>query len=200
MPGFAAVSEFAYRFIAGHRELAQSAPPDCSGERMSGGRHISGRGAGSSARSGAIYLVAFLSFWVQADGLIGARGVLPLAQFLEAARRAARQRGPGSFCRRFAGSTRATPFSIFSAARARFFRFCSSLGLAPALCLVLLFVLYLSLTVAGQTFFSFQWDILLLETGFLAIFLAPWRWWPRRDRPAPLSRPRFSFSIFCSSN
>ena len=28
--------------------------------------------------------------------------------------------------------------------------------------------LYLSLTIAGQTFFSFQWDILLLETGFLA--------------------------------
>src|SRR5205814_8295552 len=26
---------------------------------------------------------------------------------------------------------------------------------------------------------SFQWDILLLETGFLSIFLAPWRIWPR---------------------
>jgi hypothetical protein len=25
----------------------------------------------------------------------------------------------------------------------------------------------------GQTFLSFQWDILLLETGFLAIFVAP---------------------------
>ena len=40
----------------------------------------------------------------------------------------------------------------------------------------------------GQTFFSFQWDILLLETGFLAIFLAPWCWWPKRGQPAPLSR------------
>jgi uncharacterized membrane protein YphA (DoxX/SURF4 family) len=29
--------------------------------------------------------------------------------------------------------------------------------------------------VIGQDFLSFQWDILLLETGFLAIFFAPWQ-------------------------
>src|SRR5690606_15650892 len=34
-----------------------------------------------------------------------------------------------------------------------------------------LFFLYLSLAVAGQTFMSYQWDALLLEAGFLAIFL-----------------------------
>jgi hypothetical protein len=28
-------------------------------------------------------------------------------------------------------------------------------------------------------FLNFQWDVLLLETGFLSIFLAPWRLWPR---------------------
>jgi hypothetical protein len=42
-----------------------------------------------------------------------------------------------------------------------------------------LFVFYLSLTVAGQVFLNFQWDVLLLEAGFLSIFLAPWRLWPR---------------------
>src|SRR5207245_443223 len=47
--------------------------------------------------------------------------------------------------------------------------------------LVLLFVCYLSLTIAGQTFLSFQWDILLLETGFLAMFIAPARWWSWRE-------------------
>src|SRR6202035_5157891 len=52
-------------------------------------------------------------------------------------------------------------------------------GVAPALSLVVLFVFYLSLTIAGQTFLNFQWDVLLLETGFLSIFLAPWRVWPR---------------------
>ena len=37
--------------------------------------------------------------------------------------------------------------------------------------LVGLFVLYLSYVYAGQDFMSFQWDLLLLEAGFLAIFL-----------------------------
>jgi lipase maturation factor 1 len=61
-------------------------------------------------------------------------------------------------------------------------------GIAPALSLVALVMFYLSLTVAGQTFLSFQWDILLIETGFLAIFLAPWRlWWTKANEP-PVSR------------
>ena len=37
--------------------------------------------------------------------------------------------------------------------------------------LILLFVLYLSLSTAGQEFLGFQWDALLVEAGFLAIFL-----------------------------
>jgi len=37
--------------------------------------------------------------------------------------------------------------------------------------LLLCFVLYLSLSLAGQDFTAFQWDSLLLESGFLAIFL-----------------------------
>ena len=62
-------------------------------------------------------------------------------------------------------------------------------GIAPILSLLLIVGIYLSLSVAGQTFFSFQWDILLIETGFLAIFIAPWRWWPRRGEQPPVSRP-----------
>jgi lipase maturation factor 1 len=53
-------------------------------------------------------------------------------------------------------------------------------GFAQAVSLVALFVLYLSLTIAGQDFFNFQWDVLLLETGFLSIFFAPWELWPRQ--------------------
>ena len=33
-----------------------------------------------------VYLVAFASFWVQAEGLIGPRGILPVSGFLDAAR------------------------------------------------------------------------------------------------------------------
>lgn len=46
----------------------------------------------------------------------------------------------------------------------------------------LLWVLYLSLYVVGQTFLSFQWDILLLETGFLTIFFAPGQFLPKLAR------------------
>ena len=42
----------------------------------------------------------------------------------------------------------------------------------PWIWVILLFVLYLSLFSVGQMFFSFQWETLLLETGFLAILLA----------------------------
>jgi hypothetical protein len=45
---------------------------------------------------------------------------------------------------------------------------------APAVCLFLLWAAYLSLNCAGQIFFNFQWDTLLLETTLLAIFVAPW--------------------------
>jgi hypothetical protein len=44
------------------------------------------------------------------------------------------------------------------------------------------------LTIAGQTFLSFQWDILLLEAGFLSICLAPWQLWPKHEEERPISR------------
>jgi lipase maturation factor 1 len=53
--------------------------------------------------------------------------------------------------------------------------FVSPAWLYAALCL-----LYLSLTSIGGDFFHFQWDALLLETGFLATFTAPLVLLPRR--------------------
>ena len=44
-------------------------------------------------------------------------------------------------------------------------------GIAVRAALVGLFALYLSYVYAGQAFMTFQWDELLLEVGFLAIFL-----------------------------
>ena len=40
---------------------------------------------------------------------------------------------------------------------------------SPVPILLLLWICYLSLSVAGQTFLWFQWDGLLLETGLLAV-------------------------------
>jgi hypothetical protein len=74
-------------------------------------------------------------------------------------------------------------------------------GIAPEVLLVVLFVSYLSLTIAGQDFFSFQWDVLLLETGFLSIFFAPWRLWPRElswrpGSPPPATAPVSGAGLF----
>src|SRR5207237_10155534 len=62
-------------------------------------------------------------------------------------------------------------------------------GMAPAPSLFLLWIIDLSLTTIGRDFLGFQWDNLLLETGFLAIFFAPLRLWPklsREMRPSPV--------------
>jgi hypothetical protein len=72
------------------------------------------------------------------------------------------------------------------------------LGVAPLATLVLLWVLYLSLVVAGQDFLSFQWDALLLETGLLAILWAPaTRLLGRNERvPSELARFLVVFLLF----
>jgi hypothetical protein len=45
-----------------------------------------------------------------------------------------------------------------------------------------LWLIYLSLVVVCRQFLAYQWDTLLLETGFLAIFLAPFTLFDRRSR------------------
>ena len=68
-------------------------------------------------------------------------------------------------------SRRATPPSICSARPEPAQRSCSSPG-SRRLERGRGVALYLSLSVAGQTFLEFQWDFLLTETGLLAIFRA----------------------------
>ena len=64
------------------------------------------------------------------------------------------------------------------------------LGYANAISCTLLWMLYMSFVHIGQDFYSFGWDILLLETGFLAIFLCPL--WEARPFPS-LPPPRMVF-------
>jgi lipase maturation factor 1 len=179
VPGFAAISEFAYRLIAGHRQIAHWF------SWLIWGKNVL-RPTYSHARCwflrmlGAIYLIAFLSFWVQADGLIGVHGISPVHQLLDAAKAELGRRAwfaLPSLC----WFNSSNGFIHFLCAAGVTFSTLLLIGLIPAVCPPLLFALYLSLTIAGQTFFSFQWDILLLEVGFLAIFLAPGKWWLRSE-------------------
>lgn len=59
-----------------------------------------------------------------------------------------------------------------------------------------LFLLYLSMFNVGQTFLSFQWDILLLEVGFLCIWLPPTISPNDRAKPNPLALWLLRFCMF----
>ncbi len=135
---------------------------------------------------GFIYFFAFASLAVQIMGLIGSHGILPVDAFLHSLQNVygsrAQQLAPTLFWLNDSDS-----FLVLVSAGGALLSALVVLDVAPGPVLAVLWVAYLSLFVAGQDFMAFQWDILLLETGFLAIFLAPWRILPgysRQTEPA----------------
>ena len=186
VPGFAPISEAVYKFIAHHRTFGSVMTRLLWGSDVQPPTYFAARRWFLRAL-GLIYLIAFVSLWVQVDGLVGANGILPVSQFLSAAHE---QLGGQAY------SVLPT-LCWFNSSNAFLHFLCGGgvvlsvlliFGIAPVVSLIALFVFYLSLTIAGQTFLSFQWDILLLEAGFLSIFLAPWQFWPKRGREPPVSR------------
>jgi len=118
-----------------------------------------------------IYLAAFLSLATQVKGLIGRRGILPATEFIAKRKRF----GLGAF-------DRDPTLLWFNSSDAFLLGLCWSgvvfsllllIGIAPMPLLILLWITYLSLFTVGRIFLGYQWDALLLETGFLAIFIAP---------------------------
>jgi lipase maturation factor 1 len=133
---------------------------------------------------GGVYLAAFLSFWFQARGLVGSRGILPASQYLESAHQAlgaeAWWRLPSLFWLDASDAAVAAGCAAGVAGAIALLA-----GLAPRLACTALWVLYLSICGVGQIFLGYQWDTLLLEAGLLAIWLAPGGWRPRLGRAAP---------------
>lgn len=144
---------------------------------------------------GLVYLVAFWSLGVQVRGLMGARGILPAADFLAGVARVADARGLGLLDRVLAVPTLgwvtvSDGGLVAMCAAGAGLGACVAAGICAAGALPLLWVLYLSLQVLGREFLAFQWDTLLLETGALAMVLAPWRvvHRPTAWEPPPLAR------------
>ncbi|MEU9664553.1 lipase maturation factor family protein [Streptomyces bobili] len=117
-----------------------------------------------------VYLVAFVTAALQFRALLGERGMLPVARFVE---RVPFRRAPSVFHWRCSD---------------RFFAGCAWAGCAVSAALVagldsllplwaamtawlVPWVLYVSIVNVGQTWYGFGWESLLLETGFLAVFL-----------------------------
>jgi uncharacterized membrane protein YphA (DoxX/SURF4 family) len=129
---------------------------------------------------GLIYITAFGSLWPQIEGLAGSNGIVPAAQVMSAMRSAW---GARAFLE-------APTLFWFGISDAALVGFCIAGCVAAAALLIgvfsrtaagVCFVLYLSLVLVAQPFMGFQWDALLLESGFLAVFAGtPWLVWAYR--------------------
>src|SRR5258708_18838856 len=130
---------------------------------------------------GVIYLFAFASLWVQIIGLVGSHGISPIADFLNAIH----LQYDGEACRllpTLVWLNSSDSFLLLLCGAGAVLSVLVVVDVLTAPALIALWALYLSLFYAGQDFMAFQWDILLIETGFLAIFFAPWHILPRLSR------------------
>src|SRR5262245_56009507 len=100
---------------------------------------------------GLVYLVAFLSLGVQVDGLIGSRGILPAASFLEWARSQAGARAYW-LLPTLAWIDASDGFLRFLCFGGAALAILVVLELAPAATLGLCWAFYLSLAAVGQVF------------------------------------------------
>ena len=123
---------------------------------------------------GLIFLLAFLSFGWQMNGLIGPDGLQPADTWYDWLD-ANKISSPSLLWLAFPDGNWLKLMHVFWWTGI----LTSSLvilGLMPMLTMAVTWVIYLSLVNAGGLFMSYQWDMLLLEIGFLAIFWAPCSW------------------------
>lgn len=171
LPPFAWAAELGYRVAAANRVAAAAITRLLWGRTVERAEYALSRWLFLRAL-GALFAVAFVSYAVQLTGLIGANGIMPAERFLAAA-----DARFGSDAR-WMLPTLAWLWSsdLALSAMAWLGALLSALviaGVATRHALVGTYVLYLSLTVVGQTFLAFQWDALLLEMGILGALWAP---------------------------
>ncbi|MGW4734247.1 lipase maturation factor family protein [Streptomyces shenzhenensis] len=117
-----------------------------------------------------VYLVAFLTAALQFRALIGERGMLPVPRFVA---RVPFRRAPSLFHLHYSDRFFAVCCWAGCAVSAALLAGLDSLlPTAGAMALWLVpWALYLSIVNVGQTWYAFGWESLLLEVGFLAVFL-----------------------------
>lgn len=119
---------------------------------------------------GLVYLVAFVSAYNQFPALCGERGLTPIGPFLAGS---GFRRSPSLF--HLAYSDRLLRGVALLGALVSLGVVVGAVSLLPLaahmLVWALLWFLYLSIVNVGQTWYSFGWESLLCEAGFLAVFL-----------------------------
>ena len=134
---------------------------------------------------GLVGAAAFLSFWVQADLIIGSNGIVPFSENLTQIE---------SFIIKSDLDTSkwlAKPTLLWFYNSDLWLNiilligFISSLslaiGLVPHVSILLSWVSYLSIASVSEPFLNFQWDALLLEVYLISIFFVPWRVFDNKD-------------------
>ncbi|MCG8433447.1 MAG: lipase maturation factor family protein [Gammaproteobacteria bacterium] len=168
LPGFKSLSESGYRLVSKNRSFFYSVFKILYGKQWIPPQH--GKLASLFLRCLAlVYFAAFVSLGVQITALVGTDGILPLANHWENATAQLGERSfwllPSIFWWGHADwMLLAVCWGGAGLSIALFF------GFWQRLILITLYIFYLSLLTAGQVFMTFQWDTLLLEVGFLAIF------------------------------
>ena len=123
---------------------------------------------------GFVYLIAFLTLAFQIVPLIGENGLLPADNFLNVIRSnfdsslEAFWKFPTIFWIHISDN-----WLVFFAWIGVILSLIVLLGYANSILMFILWLLYMSFVHIGQLWYGYGWEIQLLETGFLAIFLVP---------------------------
>jgi Lipase maturation factor len=139
---------------------------------------------------GAIYATAFLVAVKQVVPLIGSNGLLPVGLFLQRVGDELGSRGAGFEHLPSLFWLGHSDTVLVVTAWIGFVLSCVVLaGYANAILMGVLWFLYMSFVHVGQDWYGYGWEIQLLETGFLGIFLCPLldpRPFPKRAPPLPV--------------
>jgi len=132
---------------------------------------------------GGVLLIAFVSLGVQAKGLFGVNGVMPISMLVEQAKGAGHSfwQHPSALWWGSGDTMIGVVWVVGMIASLALL-----LGFVPKLALAVSWFAYLSFVSLGWPFMSFQWDVLLLEASFTAFFFVPLRLWDRpSEHPSP---------------
>jgi Lipase maturation factor len=136
---------------------------------------------------GAIYAVAFLVAINQLLPLIGSDGLTPLGIYLDRVKESLGSTGAGFWALPSLFWFTHSDAALMTVSWIGFILACLvAAGYANAITMAVLWMLYMSIVNAGQEWYGYGWEIQILETGFLAIFLCPlfdMRPFPRRETP-----------------
>ncbi len=126
-----------------------------------------------------VYLVAFASLAAQLDPLLGSRGLLPVTQLLESSHARLGAEAYWRLPNLFSGPVSWAPRTLSCAPPAGPGVALSALfalsGATNAVLQLALWLLYMSFVHVGQIFYGYGWEIQLLETGLIAVFMCPLR-------------------------